>query len=191
MSLLITRVRVAFVKVWQPESFQGDPSSKPAYSITGLLEANDPQVDTINDAMDAAAVKKWESKAKAVMAQLRGTDKTCLHNGDLKAQYEGYAGNWYLSARNYSAPLVLDRIKKKPDGSDNILHEKDGRPYGGCYCNLLVDIYATDKGGKRICCSLLGVQFLEDGDAFAGGAPADPEAFPDYLGVDEDSSALA
>jgi hypothetical protein len=128
------------------------------------------------------AEEQWGQKAKAILAQLRGQDKTCLHNGDLKAQYDGYAGMWYVSARSASKPLVIDRDKK-------ILEEKDGRPYGGCYVNMSIDIWAQDNQyGKRINATLRGVQFVQDGDAFSGGPPATPEEFED-LGVD--ANALA
>jgi len=73
------------------------------------------------------------------------------------------------------------------------LTEKDGRPYGGCYVNVSLDIWVQDpkgekaKNGKRINATLRGIQFMADGDAFAGGAPADPEEFDD-LGVGDASS---
>lgn len=181
MKLLLTDVRFAFVTVWVPEPFRDDPTSKPAYSIRALLLPDDPQVDAINNAIDEAAKEKWGEKWKVIVDALRATDKTCLHNGDLKANLEGHAGNYYLQARSLTKPLVLDRDKRQ-------LTPADGKPYGGCYGNLSCDIYVTEKGGKKACCNLRGVQFVSDGDAFAAGPPATPEEFDD-LGVD--NSALA
>jgi len=99
-----------------------------------------------------------------------------------KPDMDGYAGNYFVSARAYQKPLVIDRGKQP-------LAETDGRPYAGCYVNASVEVWAQDNEfGRRINATLRGVQFLNDGDAFAGGAPATPDEFEDE-GADE--SALA
>ncbi len=70
-------------------------------------------------------------------------------------------------------PTVIDRDR-------TALIQADGRPYAGCYVNAVVDIWAQDNNfGKRINASLSGVQFLRDGDAFAGGGVAAPDDFDD------------
>lgn len=182
MKIILTRVRLAFPQIWEPAAFANDPNSQPAYSCSLLLPADDPQVDAINEAIDKAAFEQWAAKAKAILAQLRGADKVCIHDGDLKQDYDGFAGHFFLSARNQSKPLIIDRDRKP-------LSKSDGKPYGGCYVNASLEIYAQDnKYGKRVNASLRGLQFVEDGDAFAGGAPAKPEEFDD-LGVD--NAALA
>lgn len=44
----------------------------------------------------------------------------------------------------------------------------------------MIDVWAQDNNfGKRINASLGGVQFLRDGDAFAGGGVASEEDFDD------------
>ena len=54
----------------------------------------------------------------------------------------------------------------------------------------MLDIYAQDNGyGQRINATLKGVQFIADGEAFAGGAPAgddDFEQFTGETGTDDD-----
>ncbi len=50
------------------------------------------------------------------------------------------------------------------------LTEADGRIYAGCYVNFNVDIWAQDGQYTGIRCSLNGVQFVKDGDAFGGAA---------------------
>jgi hypothetical protein len=60
---------------------------------------------------------------------------------------------------------VIDRDTKP-------LTAADGRPYGGCFVDASVDIWAQDNSwGKRINAKLRWVQFRGDGDAFSGGAP--------------------
>jgi hypothetical protein len=180
MKLTILNARAAFVEVFEPKHFNNDTSTPKAYSIRLLLGPDDPQVDAINEAIDKEAEAKWGLKAKGFLAQMRGADKCCLHNGDLKSNLDGHAGNYYLQARSLTKPLVLDRNRQQLDASS-------GLPYGGCYVNAVVEIYVTEKGGKKACCNLKGVQFVSHGDAFSGGPPASPEDFDD-LGVDAENA---
>lgn len=182
MKLHLMNVRLSFPNLFEPTQVNGE--GKPAYSASFLLPPDDPQIDTINDVIDKVAEEKWKAKAKTILAQMRGADKVCLHNGDMKADYDGYAGYYYVSARNAARPLVINRDKTP-------LTAEDGKPYGGCYVNAVIDVWAQDnQWGKRVNATLSGVQFLRDGDAFAAGAPASVDEFDD-LGVDAEASGLA
>ena len=164
MQLKLKNVRLAFPQLWEAKQVNGE--GKPAFSASFLLSQDDKQVDEINEAIDKCAQEKWATKYKTILGAMRGADKVCLHNGDNKADMDGYAGNFYLSARSYTKVLVCDR-----DGSQ--LDETAGRLYGGCYVDASVEFWAQDNQfGKRINASLRWVQFRRDGDAFAGGAPA-------------------
>ena len=100
-----------------------------------------------------------------------------MHDGDSKAEYEGFEGNFFISSRAKVRPSVFD-------GQRQELTQADGKPYSGCYVNASIELWAQDNSfGKRINAQLRGVQFLRDGDAFAGGGqPADADEF-DELGV--------
>lgn len=174
-------VRLAFPALWEPETVNGE--GKPAYSGTFLIEPTDPQVKAINAVIEAVAKDKWGAKAGDVLKALRAGDKVCLHNGDLKAQYDGFAGNFFVTARNVLRPLVVDADKTP-------LTEADGKPYSGCYVNVNIEIWAQDnKFGKRVNANLLGVQFVRDGDRFGGGGRvADVDDFDDVTeGADTSS----
>lgn len=167
MKVICKNVRLTFPVLWEPKAMANDPKSKPAYSAGAVFPHEHPCVKLISDAIRTEAKKKWKGDAPAILAQLKAADRLCLHNGDLKKQYDGYAGNLFISARNERVrPLVVDRDGRTP------LNEADGRPYGGCYVDLRVEIYAQSNAyGKRVNASLKGVQFLRDGDAFGAGAP--------------------
>lgn len=170
MKVKLTNVRLSFPELFEAKTVNGEGA--PAFSASFLLDPADPQIKTLNTTIEQVAAGKWGAKADAILKQLRAQDKTCLHNGDLKS-YDGYAGMLYVSARNGTRPLVLD-ANKSP------LTKQDGKPYAGCYVNVLLDIWPQDNNfGKRINASLQGVQFLRDGDAFAGGQPADESDFDD------------
>ena len=171
MKLRLNNVRLAFPTLWEAKTVNGE--GKPAFSATFLIDPADPQVATINKAIDAVAAEKWGAKATAILAGARKADKVCLHDGDLKATYDGFAGNLYVSARNPVRPLVIGADKAP-------LVESDGKPYAGCYVNVSLELWAQDNNyGKRVNATLMGVQFFRDGDAFAGGGVASDDDFDD------------
>lgn len=169
MKLKLENVRLAFPVLFEPKTVNGE--GKPAFSAALLIDPADAQVKAINAAIDQIAKEKWGAKVEAVLKTLRATDKVALHDGDLKSSYDGFPGNLYVSARSTTRPLVIDKDKSP-------LTEQDGKPYAGCFVNASIELWAQDNNyGKRVNASLRGVQFLRDGDAFAGGGAASEEEF--------------
>lgn len=180
MKLALKNVRLAFPELFEAKTVNGE--GKPAFSATFLIDPADAQVKAINDAIEKVAHEKWGAKADAILKAMRAQDKVCLHDGDLKSTYDGFAGMLYISSRNATRPLVIDRDKAP-------LVEADGKPYAGCYVNASIELWAQDNNyGKRVNASLRGVQFLRDGDAFAGGSAASEDEFDDLAeGADADA----
>lgn len=171
MKLKLKNVRLAFPVLFEAKTVNGE--GKPAFSASFLIDPADPQVKAINAGIEQVAKDKWGAKADAILKQMRAQDKVALHDGDLKANYDGFPGNLYVSARSAVRPGVYDADKSP-------LVESDGKPYAGCYVNAVVELWAQDNNyGKRINASLSGVQFFRDGDAFAGGGAADADEFDD------------
>jgi len=169
MKILLKDVRLAFPVLFEARTVNGE--GKPAFSASFLMDGADPQVEAINNAIEQVAKDKWGAKAPTVLKQMRAQDKACLHDGDLKADYDGFGGCLYVSARNPVRPLTIDRDRSP-------LTEADGRPYAGCFVNASIELWAQDNNyGKRVNASLRGVQFLRDGDAFAGGGAASEDEF--------------
>lgn len=128
-------------------------------------------------ATEAAFEKVWDA--------LPWDDKV-IRDGDLKAEYDGFEGNKFISARatppRQAAPLIMDVTGKQ------LREGEPGAPYGGCYVWAQIEIwgqYGTYKGARA---TILGVQFYRDGDAFGGGKPADPSAFGNLADQGEDES---
>jgi hypothetical protein len=127
----------------------------------------------INTAISTVAAEKWGAKADAILKTIRAADKTCLHSGDLKSNYDGFEGMMYISARNPLKPSVVD-TNRSP------LVAEDGRPYAGCYVNAVLELWTQDNNyGKRVNATLMGVQFYKDGESFVGGGVADADDFDD------------
>lgn len=181
MKVQLKNVRLSFPDLFEPRAFKA--GDEPKYKATLLIAKDDPQVEVIEKAILATATEKWGAKAASVIKGIRGNpNKFNFQDGDTK-DYDGYAGNMALSASSKSRPLVIDR-DKTPLGA------ADGRPYAGCYVNASLELFGYDNSGNGISATLKGVQFVRDGDAFGGGAPASPDDFDD-LGVDEEADSLA
>lgn len=181
MKLVLTNVRLAFPAIFEAKSVQGE---EPAFSASLIFPPDHKQIGEVNDAIEAVAKEKWGAKATEMLKSMRAKDNVCLHDGDTKANYDGFEGNFYISARSKTRPLILDRDKTP-------LTQSDGKPYGGCYVVAVLELWAQDNQfGKRVNAQLKGVQFYRDGDAFSGGAPADESDF-DNLSDGADAEALA
>lgn len=171
MKIKLNAVRLSFPQLFEAKTVNGE--GKPAFSAAFLVDPKSPQVSVINNAINAVATEKWGAKAEAVLKTIRAADKTCLHSGDLKSNYDGFEGMLYVSARNAIKPLVID-TNRSP------LTEQDGKPYAGCYVNVSLELWAQDNNyGKRVNATLMGVQFFKDGESFAGGGVASEDDFDD------------
>ena len=176
MKVKLNNVRLSFPQLFEAKTVNGE--GKPAFSAAFLINPKDPQLEVLNKAIEAVAKEKWGAKSDAMLKTIRAADKTCLHSGDLKANYDGFEGMMYVSARNALRPLVLD-VNKAP------LAAEDGKPYAGCYVNASVELWTQDNNyGKRVNATLRGVQFYKDGESFAGGGVASDDDFDDLTADD-------
>lgn len=172
MKIKLDNVRLVFPQLFEAKTVNGEGA--PAFSASFLMEPDHPAVKALNAAFEAIGKDKWGAKWPNVKKEIEAKDRYALHDGDTKADYAGFAGMMFVSARNKSRPLVIDRDKSP-------LTAADGRPYAGCYVNASIELWAQDNNyGKRINASLRGVQFFNDGDAFAGGGAASDDEF-DYV----------
>lgn len=171
MKIKLNAVRLSFPQLFEAKTVNGE--GKPAFSAAFLISPKDPQIAMINTAISTVAAEKWGAKADAILKTIRAADKTCLHSGDLKSNYDGFEGMMYISARNPLKPSVVD-TNRSP------LVAEDGRPYAGCYVNAVLELWTQDNNyGKRVNATLMGVQFYKDGESFVGGGVADAEDFDD------------
>lgn len=167
--------RLSFEHVFTPSSSNG---SEPVYSASILMPKGAPEVKKVEDEMMRVATEKWGAKGKDVLAKLVRENRVCLRDGSTK-DYDGYDGMMFVSARNPSRPSVFNK-KCEP------ITKEDGLIYSGCYVNARIEIWAQDnpKGGRRINCKLVGLQFAKDGDAFGSGSG--PAKASDFEVIEDD-----
>lgn len=185
--VLLKNVRLSFPDLWQPGTPPAGSTSGPKYGGQFIFAPDSDAAKVAQAEFLRVATEKFGKNAPAILAELP-KDKKCLRRGDGNLDKagevrNGYAGMLYITARNKVRPVVVDRNKAP-------LTEADGRPYGGCYINVALDIYAHDKPGlgKRVDATLLSVQFVSEGEAFGGGGKGSADDFED-LGDEGESAA--
>lgn len=171
MKVSLKNVRLAFPNLFEAKAVNGE--GDPRFSASFLMDPKHPAVAELQKAFETVGKEKWGAKWPQVKKELELKDRTALHDGDTKAEYAGFEGMMFVNAGNKVRPLVIDRDKSP-------LIAADGKPYAGCYVNASIELWCQDNNyGKRINASLRGVQFLKDGDAFAGGGTASDDEFDD------------
>jgi hypothetical protein len=180
MKVSIQNVRLAFPALFEPKAI-GD--GEPMFSAAFPIEPGSANAKALATALNAVAKEKWKEKADGVLKELKAKGRVGYKESPLSKDgdvYDGFEGMHSLNASNKVRPLVIDGLK-------NPLTAQDGKPYAGCYVNVSIEVWAQDNSfGKRVNCQLKGVQFVRDGDAFGGGAPASPD---DFAAIEEGATA--
>ena len=177
MKIQLKNVRLAFPQLFDAKAVNGQ--GEPKFSAALLFPKNHPQAKEIQTAIMEAAKAKWNDKAADKLKELKAADRLAVHDGDAKSDYDGYAGNIFINSSNKVRPLVID-VDRSP------LVASDGKPYSGCYVNAIIEFWAQDNQfGKRVNASLLGIQFLKDGERLAGGGVAAADDFDAIPGADK------
>lgn len=167
--LMILNARLTFPVLFDAKQVNGQ--GDPKFSGGFLITKDHPQLAAIKAAITEAATVKWGAKAPDVLKALSAADKICLHDGDAKSDYDGYAGNFFINASNKIRPLVIGPGREALAAADGVI-------YSGCYVNVKLEFWAQDNQfGKRVNASLLGVQFAATGERLAGGGVASADDF--------------
>lgn len=176
--ITLTNVRLAFPNIFEPKITD---SGKAQFGAAFIFAPNHPAIAKLDAVIDEVGQAKWGAKWPTLKKSLKAGDNLLTHNGDAKADLDGYEGNLYLNAYNTVRPTVVDR-------DTSPLVAADGKPYSGCYVNCILDIWAQDNQyGKKVNAELQGVQFYKDGDAFSGGGKAAQST--DFTAIEEGAEA--
>lgn len=189
--VILKNVRLSYPDLWKP----GKPMNEgdtPKYGAHFIFDKDSEAAAAAKAALTQAAQETFGANWQAIVGAMEKSKK-CVRNGNDNltkdgAIRDGYADKLYLVARNKAKPLVIGP-RRGPDGQFPVLTEEGGKPYGGCYVNVKVDIKAMkakDRIPNQIYATLLTVQFVSDGEAF-GAAPGTAEGFDDVEGADAGS----
>lgn len=197
MKLMIQNARVSFANgLYKASAFEAGQAEKFGADFiltdkTTVLEvrADGTKVKTTLKAAElAVANEAWKGKGASMLEDLEASKKAYRNGNKRKNKngevYEGYEGNWYITAKNTQRPTLLDKARQP-------VTEEDGIIYSGCFVNVSIDLYANTKPAtKGVFAALKGVQFAGDGEAFGGGGTARADEFDEVTeGADADDIA--
>ena len=172
---MIPNARVGYLKIWKPEGIKNDATSKPRYGCAIYLPKSDVKTKA---AIDAEVDRLSKLKFKGIKPKSKDL---CIKDGDGEDGDDNTKGCWIISANRAESqgrPQVIDRNRKA-------LLPDDGKPYGGCYCNVLVSFFVPQNWSK-ICASLEVLQFVKDGEPFGAGRVDVESVMPDLGDEEED-----
>ncbi len=152
-------------------------TSKPKFSANFLLDKkiHAKTIAELQKLIERVALDKFGKKVTL--------KNVCLHDGDERDGKDGYGDEvMFVVAKSDTRPAVVDQQK-------NPLVAEDGKPYGGCYVNAGIEVFAYSHqvGGKGVSAQLRWVQFVKDGESFGGGGPVDVENEIDEVSDDVNS----
>lgn len=180
MEVKLNRLRICYAPgLFTARAFE--EGKTPKFGCQLILPHKDTaQIAKVKAAIEQVAKEKWAAKGAGVIASLQGTDFLCLREGAKKPDREELENADYIAASNKVRPTIVDRDRTP-------LTEADGKPYSGCYVNAKIDIYGFEINGKKmICATLMGVQFVENGDAFSGASVMAADEFDDLADTGDD-----
>ena len=177
-------VRVAYPKVFEAE--ENTLSGKREYSVQIRLYKSNPDhmkiVEKIREAMKVAAQAYWGEDAGRNYRDAMDSKNTRWLREDADGEY------FFASLKRREqdgAPRVVGRDKTVT------LRQEDGKVYSGAVMNVIFDIWCysgTSKSGAKIpsgfSATLMGLQFVADGDPIGGASVAKDTDFDD-LGTEE------
>lgn len=192
-TVILKNVRLSYPDLHKPGKPLNDGDT-PKYGAQFIFDQDSSAAIEAKNALTAAAKETFGENWQAIVSAMEKSKK-CLRKGDDNltkdgAVRDGYGGKLYLVARNKAKPLLIGG-RKDANGQFPVLTEESGKPYGGCFVNVKVDIKAMkakDRIPNQIYASLLTVQFVSDGEAF-GAAPGTSEGFDEVEGAEAPATA--
>ena len=176
--LTIGPVRLSYVHLLEPHSFEGDQSNA-KYSANLLIPKTETEtIKAIRQAIDAsvklAKAERWGGRA--------GTPGKInpLNDGDAKDDTL-YHGHFYLNAKSVRRPGVVNRRFEPLNSDDEV--------YSGMWAYVSVSFYGYSIGGNGIACSIDNVMKHKD-DERLGGNGASPESDFDCVPSAQDDDDL-
>ncbi len=175
MKIKLTNVLITFPKVFTEDKFG-------KFSVRLLIDKNGAAKKELDTAIESVGKSGFGDKWPLLKKELQAKDKLVLHDGDLKPDYGGHTGHYYVNASSKVRPQVRGQDAKE-------LTESEGKIYSGCYADIWLDLYPQVKAEyqKLVCVTLLGIQFRADGEVLSGGARLDESDFKEITGSDADA----
>lgn len=175
---LIGEARMNFVRVFEPESFNG---GDPKYSVILSFPQSDKElVKKIQTAIDECVEKTKTAKYGGKLP--KSFNIVELKDGDTDYEKDGFAGMFTLKASSAYKPEVVKRMTVAGKPTFVQITDED-EFYSGCYGYASVTFFAYDNGvSKGVTCGLNSLLKTRDGERLGGAT----SAAEDFAGLADD-----
>tara|TARA_R110000782_G_C14787887_1_gene410628 strand:+ start:1282 stop:1806 length:525 start_codon:yes stop_codon:yes gene_type:complete len=156
----LLNVKLYYPSLFDKEQYKGTPTE---YFGTKLIL--DPADNKAAFEIVNAEIAK---QVKALKLAKLPMDKACWK----ESENIDLAGLWELRAKTKFQPTIVDQGRQD-------VEKESGLIYSGCVVNVIVSFWssANTPGGKRVGCTLLGVQFVKHGEPLGGGRKISRDVF--------------
>jgi len=158
--MVVRYVRLTYLHILEPRA--AAEGAEPKYSLTMLIQKNDPEnVAAIKAAIKAAISKKYGDKPpKGLRNPLRDGDEVDQETGERMKPAE-FEGHYYLSASNKKPIRPVVGKAKAPASAEHLVN--------GYYGYVGVNFYAYEAAGnKGVAAGLNDLWITKKGDTLAG-----------------------
>lgn len=178
MKVRLPKVRLAFPALREARQVNGEGRAR--FGANLIVEPRSKEHQLLDQAIQSCASEKYKGgDIAAILKELERKDRICFRKEEKRAKtgevYNGFEGMYYLVANNENRVNLFDAegMELEPAEANKL--------YAGCYVSAIVDVWAQDSReyGRRINCTLKGLKFKAEGDAFGGGGPVGADEFED------------
>ena len=194
-TVLLKNVRLSFTdSLKDKKKTSDDPNAVPKHGFNIILESDKPEFADNKAkciaAMEAAGEKEWKNKDAYKTIAEDNPKRVCFKRGERfknadNQVYLGYEGNFAMSLSGPSAgqkrPILKDRQKR--DVTEGEILDVF---YGGCYADVYVSFFGTDKGSRGIFASGDLIRSRQTGERMGGGFVLDESKMLALDDLDDD-----
>ncbi|QPC91502.1 ssDNA-binding protein [Mesorhizobium sp. INR15] len=196
----LKRVRLSFTNRLKDKATTSAESDKETHGCNFILEADQPEFEANNakvvGALKEAGLQAFKNEDAYKTIAEDAPKRVCYRKGEKWKNkegkvYAGYEGNRAVTANGPSGgtkrPKLLDRRKRvlrdQATGEQIKANMVFGEGeildifYGGCYADVILSFYGTDKGSRGIFCSIEAIRSHENGERMGGGIYVDADDF--------------
>lgn len=176
--IFLNNVVASFPAIETPNKTQlPDGTTKETYQCSFIIEPSNPAFNDFIKLANSMLVDMFKEKASQVFQMIQADRKTrCFGKGEERVNnktfevYDGYAGNYFITASNKNQPQIINATGKAAQGIE--LQNLAKQFYGGCLVNAVVQPWIQkNQHGNGIRCNLIAIQFAGDGKRFGNAAP--------------------
>lgn len=207
-------VRLSFVDALvEKRATSAENPDRKTHHLNVILEANGPfskyheeNKKKVMSAIKAAGEKQWKNPDAYKAIQEDSPKRVCYRKGERFKNkegqvYAGYEGNHAFSCTGPGGgqrrPRLINRMKQvlvapgeqPPTTKLEVKHIEVGAIadifYGGCYADVTVSFYGTDKGSRGIFATIEVIRSYQQGERMAGGYLFDDDDIDELDDLDD------